>query len=123
MRLRPNSDTSMASCARPAIALDHERSRGALGHDGGVRSDAGVIERAAMLSGMTIDPDQKTMAAITQWTTAGAGILHIETPPEHLVVSGGLARFQLRVDLLKMHKLAVHATGTSVPSKSLDRSD
>lgn len=26
----------------------------------------------------------------TQWMTAGAGILHIETPPEHLVVSGGL---------------------------------
>ena len=25
----------------------------------------------------------------TQWMTAGAGILHIETPPEHLVVSGG----------------------------------
>ena len=26
----------------------------------------------------------------TQWMTAGAGILHIETPPEALVVSGGL---------------------------------
>jgi hypothetical protein len=26
----------------------------------------------------------------TQWMTAGAGILHIEKPPEHLVVSGGL---------------------------------
>ena len=26
----------------------------------------------------------------TQWMTAGAGILHIETPPEELVVSGGL---------------------------------
>jgi hypothetical protein len=26
----------------------------------------------------------------TQWMTAGAGILHIETPPEDLVVSGGL---------------------------------
>jgi len=25
----------------------------------------------------------------TQWMTAGAGILHIETPPEHLVMSGG----------------------------------
>jgi quercetin 2,3-dioxygenase len=25
----------------------------------------------------------------TQWMTAGAGILHIETPPEELVVSGG----------------------------------
>src|SRR5256714_15306158 len=26
----------------------------------------------------------------TQWMTAGRGILHIERPPEHLVVSGGL---------------------------------
>src|SRR5437867_10557980 len=26
----------------------------------------------------------------TQWMTAGAGILHIEKPPERLVVSGGL---------------------------------
>ena len=26
----------------------------------------------------------------TQWMTAGRGILHIETPPEELVVSGGL---------------------------------
>src|SRR5256886_5402665 len=26
----------------------------------------------------------------TQWMTAGGGILHIETPPEDLVVSGGL---------------------------------
>ena len=26
----------------------------------------------------------------TQWMTAGGGILHIETPPEQLVVSGGL---------------------------------
>jgi redox-sensitive bicupin YhaK (pirin superfamily) len=26
----------------------------------------------------------------TQWMTAGSGLLHIETPPEHLVVSGGL---------------------------------
>ncbi len=26
----------------------------------------------------------------TQWMTAGGGILHIETPPEELVVSGGL---------------------------------
>src|ERR1700691_1211405 len=26
----------------------------------------------------------------TQWMTAGAGILHIETPPEALVVAGGL---------------------------------
>jgi redox-sensitive bicupin YhaK (pirin superfamily) len=26
----------------------------------------------------------------TQWMTAGGGILHIEAPPQHLVVSGGL---------------------------------
>src|SRR5690606_22756730 len=32
----------------------------------------------------------------TQWMTAGSGILHIETPPAHLVMSGGLFHgFQL----------------------------
>ena len=36
----------------------------------------------------------------TQWMTAGSGILHIETPPEALVVSGGLFHgFQLWVNL------------------------
>jgi redox-sensitive bicupin YhaK (pirin superfamily) len=36
----------------------------------------------------------------TQWMTAGAGILHIEKPPEWLVVSGGLFHgFQLWVNL------------------------
>lgn len=41
----------------------------------------------------------------TQWMTAGAGILHIETPPEHLVVSGGLFHgFQLWVNLPKAQK-------------------
>ena len=36
----------------------------------------------------------------TQWMTAGAGILHIEKPPEHLVRSGGLFHgFQLWVNL------------------------
>jgi redox-sensitive bicupin YhaK (pirin superfamily) len=36
----------------------------------------------------------------TQWMTAGAGILHIETPPESLVVSGGLFHgLQLWVNL------------------------
>ena len=36
----------------------------------------------------------------TQWMTAGGGILHIETPPESLVVSGGLFHgFQLWVNL------------------------
>jgi len=43
----------------------------------------------------------------TQWMTAGSGILHIETPPEHLVVSGGLFHgFQLWVNLPKANKLA-----------------
>ncbi|MGH7643767.1 MAG: pirin family protein [Candidatus Dormibacteria bacterium] len=36
----------------------------------------------------------------TQWMTAGAGILHIETPPEKLVMSGGLFHgIQLWVNL------------------------
>ncbi len=36
----------------------------------------------------------------TQWMTAGAGILHIEKPPEWLVVAGGLFHgFQLWVNL------------------------
>lgn len=36
----------------------------------------------------------------TQWMTAGGGILHIETPPERLVISGGLFHgFQLWVNL------------------------
>ena len=42
----------------------------------------------------------------TQWMTAGSGILHIEAPPEHLVVSGGLFHgFQLWVNLPKRDKL------------------
>jgi redox-sensitive bicupin YhaK (pirin superfamily) len=41
----------------------------------------------------------------TQWMTAGSGILHIETPPEELVVSGGLFHgFQLWVNLPKAQK-------------------
>jgi redox-sensitive bicupin YhaK (pirin superfamily) len=36
----------------------------------------------------------------TQWMTAGSGLLHIETPPEELVESGGLFHgFQLWVNL------------------------
>jgi quercetin 2,3-dioxygenase len=36
----------------------------------------------------------------TQWMTAGAGVLHIETPPEELVMSGGLFHgLQLWVNL------------------------
>jgi len=43
----------------------------------------------------------------TQWMTAGAGILHIETPPEHLVASGGLFHgMQLWVNLPKTLKFA-----------------
>ena len=43
----------------------------------------------------------------TQWMTAGAGILHIETPPEHLVASGGLFHgFQLWVNLPRANKFA-----------------
>ncbi len=42
----------------------------------------------------------------TQWMTAGSGILHIETPPEALVVSGGLFHgFQLWVNLPAAHKM------------------
>jgi redox-sensitive bicupin YhaK (pirin superfamily) len=43
----------------------------------------------------------------TQWMTAGSGILHIETPPESLVVSGGLFHgFQLWVNLPRDKKWA-----------------
>jgi quercetin 2,3-dioxygenase len=43
----------------------------------------------------------------TQWMTAGAGILHIEKPPEHLVVSGGLFHgLQLWVNLPAAKKLS-----------------
>ena len=41
----------------------------------------------------------------TQWMTAGAGILHIEAPPEELVVSGGLFHgIQLWVNLPSANK-------------------
>jgi redox-sensitive bicupin YhaK (pirin superfamily) len=43
----------------------------------------------------------------TQWMTAGGGILHIETPPEALVASGGLFHgFQLWVNLPRQLKMA-----------------
>ena len=46
----------------------------------------------------------------TQWMTAGAGILHIETPPESLVVSGGLFHgIQLWVNLPAKDKFAAPA--------------
>src|ERR1035437_2121673 len=42
----------------------------------------------------------------TQWMTAGAGILHIETPPEELVVYGGLLHgIQLWVNLPAKDKM------------------
>jgi redox-sensitive bicupin YhaK (pirin superfamily) len=42
----------------------------------------------------------------TQWMTAGKGILHIETPPESLVVSGGLFHgLQLWVNLPSADKM------------------
>jgi quercetin 2,3-dioxygenase len=42
----------------------------------------------------------------TQWMTAGGGILHIETPPEQLVVSGGLFHgLQLWVNLPAKDKM------------------
>ncbi len=43
----------------------------------------------------------------TQWMTAGSGLLHIEAPPEHLVLSGGLFHgIQLWVNLPKSLKWA-----------------
>ena len=43
----------------------------------------------------------------TQWMTAGSGILHIEAPPEHLVMSGGLFHgLQLWVNLPRENKMA-----------------
>jgi redox-sensitive bicupin YhaK (pirin superfamily) len=42
----------------------------------------------------------------TQWMTAGAGILHIEAPPEELVASGGLFHgIQLWVNLPRADKM------------------
>lgn len=42
----------------------------------------------------------------TQWMTAGGGILHIETPPEDLVVKGGLFHgLQLWVNLPRVSKM------------------
>jgi len=58
-----------------------------------------------MLDGELIHADSHGGGGIikdgdTQWMTAGAGILHIETPPEHVVVKGGLFHgFQLWVNL------------------------
>jgi redox-sensitive bicupin YhaK (pirin superfamily) len=46
----------------------------------------------------------------TQWMTAGGGILHIETPPEELVISGGLFHgMQLWVNLPAREKMTAPA--------------
>jgi redox-sensitive bicupin YhaK (pirin superfamily) len=46
----------------------------------------------------------------TQWMTAGAGLLHIETPPEKLVEAGGLFNgFQLWVNLPAAEKFTAPA--------------
>src|SRR6201991_1736593 len=43
----------------------------------------------------------------TQWMTAGSGLLHIEAPPEHLVMSGGLFHgLQLLVNLRRVRKMS-----------------
>ena len=43
----------------------------------------------------------------TQWMTAGSGLLHIETPPEALVMSGGMFHgLQLWVNLPRENKMA-----------------
>ncbi|MGB9375626.1 MAG: pirin family protein [Jiangellales bacterium] len=58
-----------------------------------------------MLDGMLIHQDSHGGGGLiadgdTQWMTAGSGLLHIETPPEHVVMSGGLFHgFQLWVNL------------------------
>ena len=56
----------------------------------------------------------------TQWMTAGGGILHIEAPPEHLVVSGGLFHgIQLWVNLpARDEDDRARATRTSAAARS-----
>src|SRR5687768_11941649 len=61
----------------------------------------GVIEHQDSHGGGGVITD-----GATQWMTAGAGILHIEAPPEALVVSGGLFHgIQLWVNLPAAQKL------------------
>src|SRR5256714_6072707 len=57
----------------------------------------------------------------TQWMTAGGGILHIETPPEQLVASGGLFHgIQLWVNLPRPMKFAPpRCPGTPGPDAAL----
>ncbi|MHB8319090.1 MAG: pirin family protein [Acidimicrobiales bacterium] len=62
----------------------------------------GVFEHADSIGGGGVIRD-----GATQWMTAGAGILHIERPPESLVVSGGLFHgIQLWVNLPASDKWA-----------------
>jgi redox-sensitive bicupin YhaK (pirin superfamily) len=60
----------------------------------------GVFEHADSHGGGGVITDGDT-----QWMTAGSGILHIEKPPEHLVMSGGLFHgIQLWVNLPRASK-------------------
>jgi redox-sensitive bicupin YhaK (pirin superfamily) len=53
----------------------------------------------------------------TQWMTAGAGILHIERPPEEMIASGGLFHgIQLWVNLPPPRSGSRRGTRTSAPS-------
>jgi len=58
-----------------------------------------------MIDGVLIHRDSQGGGGLitngdTQWMTAGSGLLHIETPPEELVMAGGLFHgFQLWVNL------------------------
>lgn len=55
----------------------------------------------------------------TQWMTAGSGLLHIEAPPEQLVMSGGLFHgLQLWVNLPASDKMMAPATRTSAAARS-----
>ena len=54
----------------------------------------------------------------TQWMTAGSGLLHIEVPPEELVLSGGLFHgLQLWVNLPSSMKMSPRATRTSAAAR------
>src|SRR5205085_1308347 len=54
----------------------------------------------------------------TQWMTAGGGILHIETPPEQLVISGGLFHgIQLWVNLPSRDKMVAPRYQSLEPSE------
>lgn len=61
----------------------------------------GIFEHADSIGGGGVIQN-----GATQWMTAGSGILHIERPPEHLVVSGGLFHgFQIWVNLPSQDKM------------------